>query len=199
MIFAAFMLCSTALQAAKFLPAKLIFTDGKELKGLATAPNQANDKTIDFKESEKSEKQTFKSEQLKMIVLYIDDETVELERVKYYNMTGKKIMADAAWLQVLERGHVTLYYYGNAGKTVSYGSKTRTELPERWWLCIRPGEEAAKIVSYAFGMNPNAFFRQNAPKYFSNHPTIPGKITNKDYKYDNILAVVREYNEWKGE
>ena len=199
MIFAAFMLWSTALQAAKFLPAKLIFADGKELKGLATAPNQANDKTIDFKENEKSEKQTFKSEQLKMIVLYIDDETVELERVKYYNMTGKKIMADAAWLQVLERGHITLYYYGNSGKTVSYGSKTRTELPERWWLCIRPGEEAAKIVSYAFGMNPNSFFRQNAPKYFDNHPTIPGKINSKEYKYDNILSVVREYNQWKGE
>lgn len=45
-----------------------------------------------------------------MIVLYIDDETVEVERVKYYNMAGKKIMTDAAWLQVLERGHVTLYY-----------------------------------------------------------------------------------------
>jgi hypothetical protein len=198
MIFTAFMLCSAGLQAAKFIPAKLIFANGKELKGLATAPKQANDKTIDFKENENSDKQSFKSEELKKIVLYIDDETVELERVKYYNMNGKKIVADAAWLQVLEKGHVTLYYYGNSGKTVSYGSKTKTELPERWWLCIRPGEEAAKIVSYAFGMNPNAFFRQNAPEYFSNHPTIPGKITNKEYKYDNILAVVREYNQWKG-
>ena len=199
MIFAVFIFYSESLLAAKFLPAKLIFTDGKELKGLATAPNQANDKTIAFKENEKGEKQTFKSEQLKMIVLYFDDETVELERVKYYNMTGKKIVADAAWLQVLERGHVTLYYYGNSGKTVSYGAVTRTQLPERWWLCIRPGEEAAKIVSYAFGMNPNTFFRQNAPKYFSNHPTIPGKITNKEYKFDDIVAVVKEYNGWKGE
>jgi hypothetical protein len=198
MIVAAFMLCSAVLHAAKYIPAKLVFADGKELKGLATAPKQANDKTIDFKENEKSDKQTFKSDQLKMMILYFDDETVELERVKYYNMNGKKIVADPAWLQVLERGHVTLYYYGNAGKTVSYGSKTRTELPERWWLCIRPGEEAAKIVSYAFGMNPNAFFKQAAPEYFSNHPTIPAKIKNKEYKYDDILTVVKEYNKWKG-
>ena len=76
-------------------------------------------------------------------------------------------MPNAAWLQVLERGHVTMYYYGTTGKMVTYGTKTRAELPERWWLCIRPGEEAAKIVSYAFGINPNAFFRQHAPKYFS--------------------------------
>lgn len=82
---------------------------------------------------------------------------------------------------------------------MSYGSKTRTELPERWWMCVRPEEKAAKIVSYAYGLNPNTFFRQTAPKYFSNHPTIPGKITNKEYKYDNILLVVREYNQWKGE
>lgn len=106
-------------------------------------------------------------------------------------------MPNAAWLQVLERGHVTMYYYGTTGKMVTYGTKTRAELPERWWLCIRPGEEAAKIVSYAFGINPNAFFRQHAPKYFSDHPTIPERITNKDYKYDDILAVVKAYNEWK--
>jgi len=55
MICVVFLLCSTALQAAKFFPAKLIFTDGKELKGFATAPRQPNDKTIDFKETEKGE------------------------------------------------------------------------------------------------------------------------------------------------
>lgn len=198
MIFAAIMLGSTALHAAKFFPAKLVFTDGRELKGLATGPKQPNDKTIDFKQDEKGEKQTFKSEELKMIVFYFDDETVELERVKYYNMTGKKIMPDAVWLQVLERGHATVYYYGSTGKVVSYGVKTRTELPERWWLCIRPGEEAAKIVSYAFGINPNSFFRQHAPKYFADHPSIPGRITEKEYKFDDIIAVVKEYNNWKG-
>ena len=144
MILAAFMLCSAALHAAKFIPAKLIFTDGKELKGLATAPKQANDKTIDFKENENSDKQTFKSEELKMIVLYVDDETVELERVKYYNMNGKKIMADAAWLQVLERGHVTLYYYGNSGKTVSYGSKQERSFPKCGGSASGPGKKPQK-------------------------------------------------------
>src|SRR5690606_30261385 len=152
-----------------------------------------------FKESEKGEKQTFKSEELKMIVFYFDDETVELERVKYYNMTSNKIMADAAWLQVLERGYVTLYYYGHSGRTVAYGTKTRTERAERWWLCIRPGEEAAKIVSNAFGVNPNGYFRHHAAKYFADHPTIPKLITDKELKYDDILAVVQQYNKWKSE
>src|SRR5690606_1704647 len=199
MIFSLFMFCGEVLYAAKYFPAKLIFVDGKELQGLATAPSQPTDKSINFKENEKGAKQTFKSEALKRIVFYFEDEEVELERVKYYNMTGKRIMADAAWLQVLERGHVTLYYYGHSGKTVAYGTKTRTELPERWWRCIRPGEDAAKIVSYAFGVNPNGFFRHHAANYFSDHPTIPGMITEKEYKYGDIMVVVKEYNKWKGQ
>jgi hypothetical protein len=190
-------LCGMNAMAQRFEPAKLIFMDGKTLVGFAKSPKQAYDKTISFKATENGDKQTFQSEQLKTVILYSNKDTLEIERVKIYNMTGKKIVSTPAWLQVLSRGYVTLYYYGIQGKTISYGSTTRTELPERWWLCIRPGEEAAKIVSYAYGLNPNTYFRQNAPAYFSDHPTIPEMIKNKDYKYDDIRIVVNEYNKWK--
>jgi hypothetical protein len=40
------------------------------------------------------------------------------------------------------------------------------KLTDSVWLCLRPGEEAATIVSWKVGYNANDTFKSKAPKYF---------------------------------
>ena len=188
-------------QAAKFIPAELRFIDGKSLKGVATFLDKPNDKTILFKSNEKSEPVSYSSESLKTLVYFFDDGTVEFERVMIYPslLNGKK-KAGPYWLEVVERGYTTLYFALREGSTVVRSGVSSTEGADKFWYCMRPNEEAAKVISWVVGrVNANETFRREAQKYFKDYPELSSKIKDKIYKYDQIVETVRDYNSWISE
>jgi hypothetical protein len=186
------MFVSTNALADNFMPAKLIFGDGKILKGQVKPPDPSDTK-IEFRLNEKAEKANYESESIKTLIIYFQNDTLEYERLKTYNFTKKKIYP-ASWLIVLERGYATLYYAYTPGGIGASGQFTSSD---RYWLCYRPKEEAASIVSYVGGMNGNAYFKAKAPEYFGDFPELAEKIKNKTYTYKDIFEVVKKYNQWK--
>ena len=193
--FIAMLALSITARAEKLFPARLVFTDGKIMTGLASMPSEATDSKLAYKATEKDDKTHYKSDLLKTVVYYFGKDSVVFDRLKSYHMNSKK-MTDLVWLQVLKRGYVTLFYSLKEGQYLSLSYSMPTE--DHYWLCLRPGEEAATIVSWKYGsINVNMTFKKKAPKYFADYPELAQKIENKEYKWDNIMQVVNEYNDWK--
>ena len=194
-LFMTMLALSVAVHAEKLYPARLVFTDGKILNGLASMPEEAADSKLAYKATEKDDKVHYKSDLLKTVVYYFGKDSVVFDRLKTYSFNGKK-MTDLLWLQVLKRGYVTLFYSLKEGQFLSSTGSMPTE--DHYWLCLRPGEEAATIVSWKVGsINANMTFKKKGPKYFADYPELVQKIESKEYKWDNIMQVVNEYNEWK--
>lgn len=188
---------SSQVLAARFIPAKLIFTDGKVLNGFATPPDKPTDKRIAFRATENGEKVIYDSELLKTIVLTYEDGVNEYDRVKTYNYTGKKLV-DPVWLLVLSRGYTTLYFALKEGQTMMRSTGMSTAPADKYWLCMREGEEGASIVSWVIGkINANGTFKVKAAEYFKDYPQLAAKIEDKTYTYKDIDEVVKEYNTWK--
>ena len=192
-----FVSISSQVLAAKFIPAKLIFTDGKVLTGFATAPDKPTDRRIAFRATENGEKVIYDSELLKTIVLTYEDGVNEYDRLKTYNFSGKKLV-DPVWLLVISRGYTTLYFALKEGQTMMRSTGMSTAPADKYWLCMREGEEGASIVSWVIGkINANGTFKVKAAEYFKDYPQLAAKIEAKTYTYKDIDEVVKEYNAWK--
>jgi hypothetical protein len=190
-----FILVSTA-SASPFISAKLIFLDGRIMKGLSKPPDKPDDKKIEFRKSDKDEKTTFESSLLKSMVIYYPDDSVEFDRIKTYNYSGKKIYPEK-WLVVLVRGYATLYFAFHEGAMLAGAGGLNTG-SDRTWLCYRDGEEGASIISWVVGkVGANNMFKTKAPEYFKDYPELRQKIVDKIYTYKEIEVMVMEYNKWK--
>jgi hypothetical protein len=190
--------CFCAANAADFIRAELKLADGKLLKGFATFPDKPNDKAILFKNKENAEAISYPSENLKTLVYFFDDGKVEFDRIMIYPslLNGKK-MAGPYWIEVVERGYATLYYALREGSTVVRSGVSSMTSADKFWYCMRTGEEAAKVISWVIGtVNANETFRREGQKYFKDYPELAAKIKDKTYRYDSIVEAVKEYNKW---
>lgn len=114
------MLCSFVANAQKFQPAKLVFTNGKSITGLAKAPTAA-DKYIIMKRDEKAPKEKISSDELTKIIL-TEEGSEPLEYVREYSAINGKKSANPLWMQVIVSGPATLYGLGSAMMTTRGGS-----------------------------------------------------------------------------
>jgi hypothetical protein len=192
-------ICIFHADAAEFIRAELKMADGKLMKGFATFPDKPNDKAILFKNKENGEAVSYPSEVLKTLVYFFDDGKVEFDRIMIYPslLSGKK-MAGPYWIEVIERGYVTLYYALREGSTVVRSGVSSMTSADKFWYCMRPDEPAAKVISWVIGtVNANETFKREGQKYFKDYPELAAKIKDKTYRYDSIVEAVREYNKWK--
>ena len=106
---------------------------------------------------------------------------------------------------ILDLPNIKLYRaYSHSMMSSNMGTTTspmrhNVDVSDTFWYCLRPGEEVATMVSWTFNtqVNKNNIFRKNAPKYFKDNPTLSNKIENREYKHEDIIQVVEEYNNWK--
>lgn len=144
----------------------------------------------------KGKAQFLKKGDVKSITYYLPNGVViAYERVKAYkNAKNKKIAKEDAFLEVVYNGeNIKLFH---AYQNSSYYRNVATD---EYYFCLRPGEEAAHIVSWIFGgqVNKNAIFRKVAADYFKDYPELSQKIKKREYKYQDIIDVVVEYDNWK--
>lgn len=194
------MLFSSSSLKGQFFSAKIIFQDGKEKNGLVKYPKKADEKFIQFKQSESAEKEKIESPSIKIIKFHTEEGDFEMENVKTFIGWKLDKVSEPIFLTVLERGYATLY--------TTYSPDTRNHTPNgsfnipgnTYWLCYREGEKAATMVSMNFPNNlaPSKIMQKQAPMYFKDYPELAKKIENKEYKWEDIIIVVKEYNKWKG-
>jgi hypothetical protein len=152
-----------------------------------------------FRNTEKGEKTSIPNSKIKTIVMYYKEDTLEFDQIKTLRYYSKNKVIGPFWMLVLERGYATLYTYYEGGG--SYTSNTGYHyIPgDRFFPCIKKEEPHATIISHAIhtGMNNNTYFKKFASKYFSDYPELSNMIKTKKYKYEDIVEVVEEYNQWK--
>lgn len=143
----------------------------------------------------KGKSQTLKKGDVNSITYYYPEGIVIYERVKAYkNAKNKKIANDDVFLELVYKGeNIKLYH------AFQNGSYVKNVATDEYFFCLRPGEEAAYIVSWIFGgqVNKNAIFRKVGGDYFKDYPQLYQKIKNREYKYKDIVQVVLDYDNWK--
>ncbi len=100
------------------------------------------------------------------------------------------------WLLVSRRGATTLYTYDGLDIFMGAGN-TEIDKFQRYWFCIKPGEETAVVVSSTDRKNKKAAFIQAAVNYFKDDADLVKKIQSEQYKWNDMEAIVDEYNTWK--
>lgn len=137
----------------------------------------------------------------------LNAQKVEAERIVsikgYKNANNKKVAKNPIKAElILDLPTITLYRVFSASSVnVNQGGGNRgnVDVSDTFWYCKRPGEEVATIVSWTFNtqVNKNNIFRKNAAEYFKDYPELSKKIEDKEYKHEDILDVVQEYDKWK--
>jgi hypothetical protein len=186
------LLIVNTLFADTFLPATIVFTDGKSKTGLVES---TFGDYIVFKASEKASEEKIQSANLSRLIFSIKNEKREYHYLKTYLAWGQKRIGPPMWLKVLISGKATLYLNST---TLSTPSNSQNSAGFLDYYCIRPGEEAAKWISAVSTLNNNQHFRAKAPLYFADYPELAAKIKSKEYTYKDIETVVQEYNKWAG-
>lgn len=197
-----FVLISATINAADFIPVKLIYLNGEEQTGYAKHVSIGPIKHILFKTTENAKKQKILSNNLKTIIYsYSNGTKIEYDRMRMYQ-TGadKKPSKRFYWLEVIKRDYLTMYrgiaqrLTFNENRSVKMGP----EPPNR--LFHRAGEDGATFISLGFKvLNGNSVFKFSAQRYFKDYPELSKKIKNKEYKWDDIEEVMELYNKWYAE
>lgn len=131
------------------------------------------------------------------------NESGKIVTIKGYKNANNKKAIDGIKAEImLDLPAITLYrVYSSSSMTVKQGGGTygNVDVSDTFWYCKRPNEEVATIISWTFNtqVNKNNIFRKNASEYFKDYPELSEKIKDKEYKHDDIMQVVAEYDNWK--
>lgn len=180
------------------LNVEILLTNGETKKG------EVN-KNINFAKDvklieNKKQKSIVKLEDIKTMTIITEYGNFLYESVKCFYK--KKIEKKPRLMKVIQKGYLSLYSYENVihiGAPYPGLGGGMQGINNSYIYGIREGEVAATMLSDVMQgqVNPNAYFRYHAPKYFSDHPEIAKKIEDKIYKYSDIYQVALEYNKWK--
>jgi hypothetical protein len=173
-------------------PGKIIFTNGEIVEGMVQYPTKGSERTISFRKDKKSKKVNYKGEEIRTLLFPLEKGgQIEID----YKMviTGLKFNTlTPVWLPVVKRGPATLYRLEITGR-----NSNGTFFVDISWYIFRSGEIGASKISWTgFIGGNNAYFKKYAPEYFSDYPELAKKIEEKEYKYDDLVKVVEEYNQW---
>jgi hypothetical protein len=185
--------------AQKYFPGSIIKINGDTIKCYIRIPKYADDKTVDYRNSEKSFERTIKSDSVRLIAIQTKGGAINtLERIQ---LTKKS----KGFVILLIEGYVSLYVAGegiSANKDGEFAPNTSyfsgRDLPTFNYLAIRKSEKVATILAVtsssptAFGQNNT--FRVFASKYFADYPELVKRIDKKEFSHDDVEKVVKIYN-----
>jgi hypothetical protein len=181
----------TSIIADKYYQVKIIMRNGSELHGVAYLPEGPAPVPITFKEDGNGKKMKIASDSIKTLVYFVGKEkTLEYDRMDVFLYFNAK-KTQRLWLEVSRRGPVTLYSY----EDLEIGAQRNLDRFRRHWLCIRPGDDAAKSISSE--TMKKADFVQVAVAYFKDDTELTKKIESGQYKWNDMEAIVDEYNSWE--
>lgn len=202
--------------------AEVYLKEGKLIKGLASIPMENADystfgkskENLKFKTVKKAKSQKFKAEQIDSIIFTIKyDEKVDKKKVektrqaKYIPVFLDKKKKKQGFAELIVNGKIKL-----VGRTVSYSSSQMVHGPQsigtngdmiylppvyqqysglhNTLLLVRDGYNAIKINQVSLFKA----FRKRASEFFGDCPTLVSKIESKEFKKEDLIAIVEYYN-----
>lgn len=190
--------CLVSANAQKnFYKGTLRFADGSEKSGLIKMPSDASDKKIDFKKTEADSKESIESDKLTSFTVTEGAVKVEFVRTFYFDMGSKKKSKYAGWFTILQTGPVTLYsnnYDNFSSREIFNPSSSHNNI----FLVKRTAEEVPTTIGLYFpsSVNHNQTFRKYAAEYFSDYAELAKRLSDKEFKLEDIGQVVDLYNKW---
>ena len=182
------------VQAQKFLKAVIFQHDGTQINCLARLPVMS-EKTIRYQIDNNSKTQKMRSKDIRSICYFLrGNKTLEIEYLRYvsffemsYNMHQ---VSAAEWIEVLERGDMTLYFTQETAR-----SGQRKSFTYHYYV-KRENEEHATEIAYLRYRNGFLIYRMETGDYFADAPDLEKKIENREegYTAKDIVDIVKEYN-----
>jgi hypothetical protein len=176
--------------ANNYYDATVELSNGKLRKGLVESTLSTD--YILFKSSKDSKEEKLESSTVTRVTFMIKGETREFQMLKVYLGWGQKRISDPMWLKVVEKGVATLY----VNQTTMSSMDGLNSAGFQDYYIIRAGEPAAKMIANISTMNNNQTFRAKAPLYFEDYAELAAKIKSKEYTWQDMTTVVKEYNQW---
>lgn len=192
-----FLICLTSQGLAQS-DATVTLKNGETIKGSVDYPVYANEKKLKIKTDKN---RTVKREESKEVVWTSGTASTRFKLIKdYKNAKNKKVENEILAEKILELDNISLYkaFAINTMSSGPGGAYKFTSI-DVFWYCKRPSEDIATVVSWTFNsqVNKNNAFRNNAAEYFKDNPEIARKIENKQYKHEDLIQIVEEYNTLK--
>jgi len=193
-----FLIFCVNVQAQKYLKAVITQHDGTHINCLAKLPDMS-ETGIRYKMDDHSKTQKIKSKDVKSVCYYLrGDKTFEIEFIRYISFFEmsyyrQQQVSAAEWIEVLERGDMTLYFTQETSRT----GQRKTFIYH--YFVKRENEDYATEIAYVRSKNGFLIYRMEAGDYFSDTPGLEKKIENRDegYTAKDILNIVKEYNTLK--
>lgn len=190
--------------AEKYYKGSITKINGEILNGYVSIPKNADVKTVDYKDTEKSQEREIKSDSIRLISIHTRAGAISsLERIQ---VTKKS----KGFVILVIEGYANLYLAGEGisvnkeGAFSPYSSfVSGRDLPTYNYLALRQNEKFATIIAVAstsptvLGLNNT--FRAFASKYFSDYPELVKRIDNKEFTHDDVEKVVNIYNQHMSE
>lgn len=178
--------------------ATVTLKNGEIITGFVAYPVYANNKKLKIKADKN---RTVKREEIKEVQWNEGGSNTTFKLIKgYKNAKNKKAIDGILAEKILELENISLYkaFAINTMSSGPGGTYKHTSIDVLWY-CKRPNEDVATVVSWTFNtqINKNNIFRNNASEYFRDYPELAKKIENKEYKHEDLIQVVTEYNDWK--
>jgi len=185
------------VQAQKFLKAVIFQHDGTQINCLARLPDMS-ETSIRYKIDDNSKTQKIKSKDAKSICYYLrGNKTLELEYLRYISLFeliyNRHNVFAAEWIEVLERGDITLYFTQESSR-----SGQRKTFTYHYYV-KRENEDYATEIAYVRYKNDFLIYRMETEDYFADIPDLEKKIENREegYTAKDIVNIVKEYNTFK--
>jgi hypothetical protein len=185
-----FVLSSFSSFADTWYEGTLVFNNSKSKNGLIE--NTLGSDFVLFKASKDAKEEKIEASTLKAVILKTKSGNMEYHLLKVYLGWGQKRISEPSWIEVVEKGIVTLY-------VIKSSMSSQDGLNKAGFLdyyCIRAGEPAAKMIANVSSLNNNQTFKAKAPLYFEDYPELAAKIKSKEYTWKDLTTVIQEYNKW---
>ncbi|MDO9256786.1 MAG: hypothetical protein Q7U54_14800 [Bacteroidales bacterium] len=185
--------------AQKYFPGTITKINGEIINGYIRIPKYANDKTVKFRNSEKSFEREIRSDSVRLISIQTKGGAINtLERIP---ITKKS----KGFVILLIEGYANLYIAGegiSANKEGEFTPNTSyfsgRDLPTFNYLALRKNEKVATVLAVASSsptvLGLNNTFRVFASKYFADYPELVKRIEKKEFSHDDVEKVVKIYN-----
>ena len=177
----------------ELIPCRIILNDKTEIEGFSSFPNML-DKTIKFFKNQDSKEIKISNDDISKILFFTDNDTIHYEQVlTYKNYGNKHENKRKSWLKVVIRGYVTLYYgYQQDMNGPAYNM----------WYYKKEKEKIAYFITMKYSggigitVGAKSTLKKNASAYFKDNEELVKKISNSEFKYDDLEQIVKIYNKW---
>jgi hypothetical protein len=185
--------------AQKYFTGSITKISGEIINGYIRIPKYADDKTVKFRNSEKSFEREIKSDSVRLISIQTKGGAINtLERIP---ITKKS----KGFVILLIEGYTNLYIAGegiSANKDGEFIPNTTyfsgRDLPTFNYLALRKNEKVATVLAVTSSsptvLGLNNTFRVFASKYFADYTELVKRIDKKEFTHDDVEKVVKIYN-----